>query len=86
MQAIEPLYPDKAREFSYLESGYMLRVIEERTAAQGIACSPIFGTPDMGLLKSLFDLDDSHMPALTVALGGSLRFEPLPAPTRDPRV
>jgi hypothetical protein len=72
-QAIEPLYPDKAQEFSFLEAGYMYRVIEERASQRGIGCEAVLeGEVNSSLLVPLFELEPSHMLALPVLLGGSL--------------
>eukprot|EP00047_Mylnosiga_fluctuans_P007112 m.251171 g.251171 ORF g.251171 m.251171 type:complete len:185 (+) comp17097_c0_seq1:27-581(+) len=80
LSAIEPLYPEKAREFSYLEAGYMVRVVEERAAELKIACDVLTGDVTMAPLTALFDLESTHLYTLAIGLGGTLPLRPLDPP------
>jgi SagB-type dehydrogenase family enzyme len=60
LSAIEPLYPEQAREFCLLEAGYISQLLMTVAPASQIGLCPIGGL-DFEQIRSLFQLSDDHL-------------------------
>jgi amino acid adenylation domain-containing protein len=69
LDAIEPIYGDRARDFCLLEAGYMSQLFMETAPQYEIGLCPI-GDLDFESVRTFFDLEPSHILLHTLAGGG----------------
>ncbi|MEO0868857.1 MAG: SagB family peptide dehydrogenase, partial [Cyanobacteria bacterium J06642_11] len=70
MEAIEPIYGDKARDFCLIETGYMGQLLMEKAPDFDLGLCPIGGFNGDALRETL-DLSDQHQP-LHGLVGGAI--------------
>ena len=70
MQAIEPIYGDKARDFCLIETGYMGQLLMETAADFDLGLCPVGGF-DSEVLQQILGLSEHHHP-LHGLMGGAI--------------
>ena len=73
LKAIEPVYGEAAREFCFLEAGYMSQLLMAEAPRRGIGLCPV-GQLEFDPLRPGFALEESHL-LLHTLLGGGIAAE-----------